>query len=366
MKDLPTPLFAVDEEKLTRNLEILQKLESDTGCKVLLAQKAFSCYSFYPLISSYISGTCSSGLYEARLAHEEFCGESHVYSPAYRDEDFDEIASLCDHIVFNGFSQLDKFKDRCHGASAGIRVNPRFSTQGGGIYDPCRDFSRLGVTSDDSEIERLFEVEGVHMHTMCEQGAEDLVSTVEALEKSFGKYLFGKKWINLGGGQHMTKQGYNLPLLEREIKRLEDRYGAQIYLEPGEAVALGAGFLYARVLDIAENGKDIAILDCSAECHMPDVLEMPYRPRVTGENPEGKYSYVLSSATCLAGDEIGEYRFDEPLKVGDVLRFEDMAIYSMVKTNTFCGTPLPAIARKRGEDFEILKTFGYSDFKGRL
>ncbi len=366
--DLPTPAYVVDEENLIKNLEILSGVQKRAGCKILLAQKAFSCYAFYPLISQYLSGATASGLYEARLAHEEMGKENHVFCPAYLNSEFEEISQICDHIIFNSFPQKRKFAAKAKNASIGIRINPEFSTQGGGIYDPCAPFSRLGVTKANFDESGLDGVEGFHIHTLCEQGAADLAQTVEAFEKSFGQYFKNIKWLNLGGGHHITKQGYNIPLLEKTVKRLADKYGLQIYLEPGEAVALKAGYLHTKVLEIVDNGMQIAILDASAECHMPDVLEMPYRPplKSSGTPNEKPHTYRLSSRTCLAGDVIGDYSFNNPLKEGDILTFEDMAIYSMVKNNTFNGMPLPAIVKKRGDSYEILKAFGYADFKGRL
>ena len=367
-ENLPTPVYVIDEEKLERNLEALANVEKRAGCKILLAQKAFSCYAFYPLIARYLSGTASSGLFEARLSFEEFGKENHVYCPAYLDSEIEEIAAICDHIVFNSIAQFEKFSRRINGKSAGLRINPEFSTQGGGIYDPCAPNSRLGVIKAHLKNGLPSGIEGLHMHTLCEQGAEDLLATVQSFENDFGGLLKGLKWLNLGGGHHITKAGYNVSLLEKTVKSLSDKYGVQIYLEPGEAVALNAGYLHAKTLEIVENGINIAILDASAECHMPDVLEMPYRPPLlnSGAAGEKKYLYRLSSRTCLAGDVIGDYSFDNPLKEGDILTFEDMAIYTMVKNNTFNGMPLPAIAVKRGGNYEIIKSFGYSDFKSRL
>ncbi len=368
LSELPTPVYVIDEDKLKKNLEILHGVEERTGAKILLAQKAFSCYAFYPLIGEYLSGTTSSGLYEAKLSHEEMGKENHVYCPAYLDCEFDEIASVCDHIIFNSFRQFEKFSPRAKNSSLGIRVNPQFSTQSGGIYDPCAPNSRLGVIKSNFPEELPHGVEGLHIHTLCEQGAEDMRSTVRDFENNFKKYFKNLKWLNLGGGHHITREGYNLKLLESEITRLSQKYGLQIYLEPGEAVALNAGYLHTKVLEIVNNGMDIAILDSSAECHMPDVLEMPYRPPLCGSGKAGEKEFVyrLSSRTCLAGDITGDYSFDEPLKEGDILTFEDMAIYSIVKNNTFNGMPLPAIAAKSGNNYKIIKTFGYADFKNRL
>lgn len=368
LNELPTPVYVIDEDKLKKNLEILAGVQRRTGCKILLAQKAFSCYQFYPLISEYLCGASSSGLFEARLAHEEMGGENHVYCPAYLESEFEELSTICDHIIFNSVSQVCKFAPESKGKSLGLRINPQFSTQTSSIYDPCAPHSRLGVTKENFCEDVLSFLQGFHIHTLCEQGAEDFVATVRAFEKDFGKYFKRLQWLNLGGGHHITKEGYNISLLEDELKRLSDKYGVQIYLEPGEAVALNAGYLYTRVLDVVENHGEIAVLDCSAECHMPDVLEMPYRPPLEngGTVGEKKYSYRLSSRTCLAGDVIGDYSFDRPLRCGDILRFDDMAIYTIVKNNTFNGMPLPAIAKVKGGEYTLVRTFGYSDFKSRL
>ncbi len=366
--ELPTPAYVVDEDKLTENLGILRRVKEQTGCKILLAQKAFSCFHFYPLISRYLDGTTSSGLFEARLAAEEAKGERHIYCPAYTDAEFPEIARICDHIVFNSAAQLEKFAEKARGKSLGIRINPEFSTQSSQIYDPCAAYSRLGVTKAAFSENLLDKTEGFHIHTLCEQSAEDLAATVAAFEKNFGGYFKRLKWINLGGGHHITREGYNLGLLIKVICGLSDKYGVQVYLEPGEAVALNAGVLITKVLEIVKNGKYIAILDASAECHMPDVLEMPYRPPLKNAGKAGEYGYDyrLSSRTCLAGDVIGDYSFKTPLKEGDILEFGDMAIYTMVKNNTFNGMPLPAIVKKSGDEYTVIKQFGYSDFKGRL
>ncbi len=369
--ELPTPAYIIDEAKLIRNLEILHGVEERTGCKILLAQKAFSAFAVYPLIRKYLSGTTASGLYEARLGYEEFGGETHVYSPAYKPDDFAELVKICGHITFNSFAQLEKYRHlwQAAGVSAGIRINPEFSTQKEPIYDPCAPGSRLGVTYANFRPDLLDGVEGLHMHTLCEQNADDLVRTFEAAEQKFGRYFGKMKWLNLGGGHHITRDGYDIPALEKLINYIKNRYGVEVYLEPGEAIALKAGYLITDVLDIVENGIKILILDTSASCHMPDVLEMPYRPplRDAGEPGEKPYIYRLSSSTCLAGDVIGEYSFDRPVSIGDRLCFLDMAIYSMVKNNTFNGMPLPLIALMHPDgECEIIKTFGYEDFKGRL
>ena len=368
---LPTPCYVVEEELLIKNLEILKRVEKGAGCHILLAQKAFSMYHFYPLIGKYISGATASGLYEARLGAEEMGKENHVFTPAYKEEDFEEILSLCDHIIFNSFSQWEKYKEKAMaaGRECGIRINPECSTQEHGIYDPCSKGSRLGVTLANFKPEMLDGVAGLHFHTLCEQGVDALEITLKAVEEKFGKWLPMMKWVNFGGGHHITKPDYNVDKLIKIIKEFKEKYQVEVYLEPGEAVALDTGFLVAEVLELIENDGQIAILDTSAACHMPDVLEMPYRPFVIGggEAGEKKYTYTFGGPTCLAGDMIGTYSFDEPLKIGDKVVFCDMAIYSMVKNNTFNGMPLPAIAAvDRDRNISIVRQFGYEDFKGRL
>ncbi|MCI5873537.1 MAG: carboxynorspermidine decarboxylase [Clostridiales bacterium] len=406
--DLPTPSYLVDEKKLKENLIILQELERETGCHVLLAQKAFSMYALYPMIGRYISGTTASGLYEARLGYEEMGRENHVFAPAYKDADMAELVEICDHMVFNSLAQYAKHRDKIalhnrmqeenrtaesrkesekpvRHVSIGIRINPEFSTQEGhAIYDPCAPGSRLGITyeelqkgltalgmeQDESGVAALPEdIEGLHFHTLCEQDADDLVSTFHAFEEKFKPYLTKIKWLNLGGGHHITRDGYQIERLKELIYYIKKTYRLEVYLEPGEAIALNAGYLVTEVMDIVHNGMDVLILDASAACHMPDVLEMPYRPPLRGgyEAGEKPYTYRLSSMTCLAGDVIGDYSFEEELHVGDRLVFEDMAIYSMVKNNTFNGMPLPSIALLREDGtIEMIKQFGYEDFKGRL
>ena len=371
INELKTPSYVIDEGKLIKNLEILQDVEKDTGCKILLAQKAFSCYHEYPLIKKYISGTTSSGLYEAKLGKEEMNKENHVYAPAFKEEDIKEIVKICDHISFNSFSQYEKYKNICSKISVGIRINPECSTQekAHAIYDPCAEGSRLGITLNNFREDLLEGIEGLHFHTLCEQNSEDLEKTLKAVEEKFGKYLYKMKWLNIGGGHHITREDYNIDLLKKLIKNIQEKYNLQVYIEPGEAIALNAGYLVTEVLDIVHNKMDILILDASAACHMPDVLEMPYRPPLkdSGEPNEKKYTYRLSSYTCLAGDIIGDYSFDKEIRVGDKLYFQDMAIYSMVKNNTFNGIPLPSIAvMDSNKDCRVIKSFGYKDFKGRL
>lgn len=367
---IPTPSYVIDRAKLEENCRILAGVMERTGCKILLAQKAFSAFSQYPLIGKYLSGTTASGLFEARLGREEMGKENHVFSPAYRDGEFDEIVSLCDHIVFNSVSQLRKFKPRCKDRSVGLRINPQCSTQEHAIYDPCAPGSRLGATRDQIDESDFALVDGLHFHTLCEQNADALSKTLEAVEAQFGDVLPEMKWLNFGGGHHITRPDYDLDLLESCIRHVQRRYGVEVYLEPGEAVALNAGYLVTEVLERVENGGvTTLILDASAACHMPDVLEMPYRPplRNSGQPGEKAHTYRLGSYTCLAGDIIGDYSFDTPVEIGDKLVFEDMAIYSMVKNNTFNGIPLPSIYEMAGDgSCRLIKAFGYSDFKERL
>lgn len=370
--DFETPCYIIDEKKLIQNLEILHGVEERTNCKILLAQKAFSCYHLYPLIGQYVSGTASSGLYEARLGFECMGKENHVFSAGYRESEFDEILKYSNHIIFNSFSQLDKYREKVlkAGKKIGLRINPECSTQEGHeIYDPCSPKSRLGITLKNFRPDDLQGVSGLHFHTLCEQNSDDLETTLNAVEEKFGKYLSNMQWINFGGGHHITRSDYDIPRLENCIRHMQNKYNLEVFLEPGEAFALNAGYLITKVLDITENDMPIAILDTSASCHMPDVLEMPYRPPLkhSGKSGEKKYSYRLGSQTCLSGDVIGEYSFDTPLAVSDTLIFEDMAIYSMVKNNTFNGMPLPSIAILKSDgSLKVLKKFGYDDFKSRL
>lgn len=378
VKQLHTPCYVIDRDRLEENLRVLRGVMDHTGCRILLAQKAFSCYAVYPLISQYLCGATASGLFEARLCHEEMPGrENHVFSPAFREEDMPEILSICDHIVFNSIRQLELFGVRAKeaGLQVGLRINPQISTQPAehAIYDPCAPGSRLGVTLDKfrkAPANLIALLDGLHFHTLCEQNSDDLETTLNGFEEQFREWLPQMKWVNFGGGHHITRADYDIPRLERCIERMSKGYGITVYLEPGEAIALNAGYLHTQVLEVQHHAgaMDIAILDTSAACHMPDVIEMPYRPplRDSGQPQEKKYTYRLGGPTCLSGDIIGEYSFDEPLKEGQTLIFEDMAIYSMVKNNTFNGMPLPAIYLKQGSDYTLIKSFGYADFKSRL
>ena len=370
--ELPTPCYLIDEGAIISNLEILRALREDTHCKILLAQKAFSLYALYPLISRYIDGVCASGLYEARLGAEEMRAQTHVFCAAYAPRDIPELAKICSHIVFNSMTQAERFhrEASAHGASLGLRINPQFSTQTGhAIYDPCSKGSRLGITAANFPETLPDWIEGLHFHTLCEQNSDALEATLCAVEEKFGKHLKRIKWINFGGGHHITRADYDIARLKRCINKMADKYGLEVYLEPGEAVALNAGELISEVLDIVENDGKIALLDASAACHIPDVIEMPYTPPLAnaGKPGEKRFDYTLAGATCLAGDVIGKYSFNAPLKIGDRVKFQDMAIYSFVKNNTFNGMPLPALAVKdKSGNCKIIKTFGYEDFKSRL
>jgi len=369
-----TPYFLIDADKIEQNLKVLHGVMERTGCSILLAQKCFSCYALYPLIGKYLSGATASGLFEARLCHEEMPGkQNHVFSPAFRDGDFDELIQICDHIVFNSPRQLHLFGRRAKeaGLQVGLRINPECSTQEGhAIYDPCAPGSRLGTTidvfaampQDDFDL-----LDGLHFHTLCEQNSDDLETTLNAVEERFGKYLPRMKWINFGGGHHITRADYDISRLERLITHMSRQYGLHVILEPGEAVAHNAGTLHTTVLEIQPKGADgisNVILDTSAACHMPDVIEMPYLPPLI--EPEGHNVYRFGGPTCLSGDVIGVYSIERELHEGDELVFDDMAIYSMVKTNTFNGMPLPDICISRGGQIEKWKSFRYEEFKKRV
>lgn len=375
---LPSPSYIIDEKALLNNAKILANIIEETGCKILLAQKAFSNFNFYPLLASYISGTEASGLYEARLGAEEMPDkEVHVFCAAYTDNEFNELLKYADHIVFNSPNQLKKFGRlaRENGKSIGLRINPECSTQEGHeIYDPCANGSRLGVTrkvwDEQMDKETIALLDGLHFHTLCEQNSDALETTLKAVEQKFGDILPKMKWLNMGGGHHITRQDYDTNKLKNLIIYAKEKWNLEVYLEPGEAVALNSGYLISRILDIVKNGDiTIAILDTSAACHMPDVIEMPYTPPLYLAKDEGiqNHTYRLAGPTCLSGDIIGNYSFDTPLKIGDILVFGDMAIYSTCKNNTFNGMPLPNIYKMCSDNtFVKLTDFGYEDFKKRL
>ena len=371
---LPTPCYVVDERLLRRNLEILDSVQRETGCRILLALKGFAMHAVFPLIGQTLAGVTASSLFEARLGREEMNREVHIYSPAYDEAEFDDILGLSDHIVFNSFAQWERFRERVrsfsgHPVSCGIRVNPEHSEAAVPLYDPCAPFSRLGVTRSRFRPDLLDGIEGIHFHTLCEQNADALERTAKVVDEKFGATIARMKWLNMGGGHHITRPDYDIPALVRTIRFFQDKYGVQVYLEPGEAIALGTGVLVSRVLDIVENGMNIALLDASAACHMPDVLEMPYRPGVAGAGLPGDkpYTYRLAGTTCLAGDVIGDYSFDQPLRPGDQVVFEDMAHYTMVKNNLFNGVRLPSIALyTETEEMRVLRSFGYDEYRNLL
>jgi len=371
---IPTPCYVIDEYALEQNLKILATVRQRTGCKILLALKGFALFSVFPLLRKNLDGANASSLDEARLGYEEFGGEVHVCAPAFKDIEFPEILSYADHIVFNSFSQWQRFKplvmSHKRQVECGIRINPEHSEVRVAVYDPCQKHSRLGVPVAEFKSDELDGISGLHFHSLCEVNADALERTLNAVEEKFGFCLRRMKWVNFGGGHHITRNDYDVDKLCDLIVRFKERYNVDVYLEPGEAVALNAGFLVASVLDITRNEIDIAILDTSASAHMPDVLKMPYRPGIAGAGAWGQYAYNyrLGGITCLAGDVIGDYSFHEPLDVGSRLVFLDMAHYTIVKNTTFNGVRLPSIAvyNSATGEFRVDREFGYEDYKERL
>ena len=374
---VPSPCFVVDEQAVENNLKILARVRDESGAKVLLALKAFSMFSFAPLVRRYLDGCCASGYHEARLAREEFGGEVHTYSAAFHPRNFPEVLELSDHVVFNSLSQWQRHRSESlekqqskPSLQFGLRINPMHSEGAEPIYDPCSPHSRLGTVLSTLEGADLSDFSGLHFHTLCEQGFEPLARTLDAIESVFGHRLHEFKWLNFGGGHHITKPGYNVSGLIERIKTIQQKYKLQVYLEPGEAIAIHSGVLITEVLDVIHNQGDIAILDCSATCHMPDTLEMPYRAEILGGGKanEKRHTYRLGGLSCLAGDVMGDYSFDKPLDVGQRLMFDDMSHYTMVKTTTFNGVALPALAiwKSKTDELKLVKEFGYQDFKSRL
>ncbi len=371
-KNIKTPCYVLDKRLLVKNLKILGRIQKEAGCKILMALKGFSAFSLFPTAGEYLAGITASSLHEARLGFEEMGKEVHVYAPAYRDDEFDEMMGYADHIVFNSFAQVDRFRDKLAAnekkIEIGIRINPEYSEVAVPLYDPCAPNSRLGTTAANFDFYRIGELSGLHFHALCEQNADTLKNVVAAVKKNFGPLISQVKWVNFGGGHHITRPDYDVDLLIEIIKEFKTEFGVEVYLEPGEAVILNAGVLVASVLDIQPNMVDNALLDTSAACHMPDVLEMPYRPEIIGAGKPGEYAhtYRLGGLTCLAGDVIGDYSFKDPLKVGDRLVFLDMGHYTMVKNNTFNGVNLPDIAILDDDGIRVVRSFGYDDYKGRL
>lgn len=371
---VPTPCYVVDQDLLIKNLKILDYVQQQTGCQILLALKGFSMFSVMPLIGQYLHGITASSLHEAMLGYEEMGKQVHIYSPAYNDKDFEDILRISDHIVFNSFSQWEKYRPQVEAVanrhiSCGLRINPEYSEIATPIYDPCYTGSRLGTTLEHFADRSLDGLEGLHFHAMCEQNSDTLERIVQVVDEKFEPYIRQMKWINFGGGHHITRPDYDIERLIKSIKFIQNKYNVQVYLEPGEAIALNTGYLVSEVLDTLTNNMELAILDTSAACHMPDVLEMPYRPEVIGAGKPGEkpYTYRLGGPSCLAGDIIGDYSFDQPLKPGEKIVFCDMAHYTMVKNNTFNGVQLPSIALCSEENgLKIIREFGYEDFRNRL
>ena len=372
--ELPSPCYVCDLGLLRKNLGVIAGVHEKTGCKILLALKGFAMFSTFPLISKYLQGVCASSPHEARLGAEEFGGEVHAYAPAYSHKDMDELLPLVNHISFNSIKQWQQHKEKVLAGGrpirCGLRINPQYSEVKVEIYNPCSPDSRLGITLDELEGHDLTGISGLHFHTMCEQNSDTLERTLAVVEKKFAPYFANLQWINFGGGHHISRSDYDVDRLCNVINSFQKRYGLEVYLEPGEAIALNAGMLFSTVLDIIARDKPIAVLDTSAAAHMPDVLEMPYRPEVIGGGQPGgkKYTYQLAGLSCLAGDVIGYYSFDAPLVTGQRLIFLDMLHYTMVKNNTFNGVQLPAIATYEPDDdtVKVIKEFGYQDYRSRL
>ncbi len=373
LKVADSPSWVIDMAALEDNLKLLNRVQTEAGCKILLALKGFATWSTFPLVKKYLSGATASAPHEAKLAYEKLGGEVHAYAPAYSDQDITDLLPICDHLVFNSFSQWERFRDRIAKAprkvSPGIRINPEHREVQVSLYDPCAPRSRLGVTLNEFKPELLEGIEGIHFHTLCELDSDALERTLDVVEAKFGKYLSQMKWVNFGGGHHITRPGYEIERLIRLVKRVKDRYKVEVYLEPGEAIAIRTGVLVSTVLDITHNGVRTALLDTSATAHMPDVLEMPYRPEIIGAGKPGEkaFTYQLGGLTCLAGDVIGDYSFDQELKVGDRLVFLDMSHYTVVKTSNFNGVKLPSITLKHvNGEYELVKKFGYEVYRDRL
>ncbi len=373
IKKLPSPCWLLEETLLKKNLEQLQEIKIRSGAKVLLALKGYALWKSFPLIKPYLDGCCASGLHEAKLAHETFSKEVHTYSPAFKEEEIEEIAQISHHLVFNSPAQFKRFalqaKNINPRLSLGLRLNPEYSASPKEIYNPCGLNSRLGTTQANFDESILEQCDGLHFHALCEQDSDALGNVLKNFEEKFGLYIPKMKWINFGGGHHITRKGYDVEKLITLIQNFKEKYNVEVYLEPGEAIGWETGTLITTILDIVHNGMDIAILDSSAEAHMPDTIIMPYRAEVRGAGKTGEkaYTYRLAGNTCLAGDIMGDYSFDTPLQIGDKIIFEDQMHYTMVKATTFNGIKLPSIAIKKEDgSVEVVREFGYEDFKGRL
>ena len=375
---LPSPCWVLQEQKLIENLELIKIIKQQSGAKVLLALKGYALWKSFPLLKPYLEGCCASGLHEAKLASEVFTKEVHSYSPVFKDEEIHEIASISHHMVFNSPSQFKQFAHKCKQINPklllGLRINPEYSESPTEMYNPCSLYSRLGTTIGNFDEALLEYIDGLHFHALCEQSADALENVLHYFEEKFGKYISTMQWINFGGGHHITRKDYDVEKLIRLIKNFKKKYNVEVYLEPGEAIGWETGTLHSTVLDIVHNGMDIAILDTSAEAHMPDTLLMPYRAGVLGAKPSANekagekiYTYRLAGNTCLAGDIMGDYSFDSPLQIGDKVIFLDQMHYTMVKATTFNGIKLPSIAiQKIDGSIKLVREFGYEDFKNRL
>ncbi len=368
---LPSPSYVCERNLLENNLKLLKKIQDEADVNILLALKGFALYSTFDLCKQYLKGCCASGLHEAILAKEEFGGEVHTYSPAFKNEEIDEIIELSNHLVFNSFNQLNQFREKALGkTSIGLRINPEYSSVEVDLYNPCAVNSRLGITKENFQEDNLDGVEGLHFHALCEQNVDALEGALEAFENNFSQYFDKLKWVNFGGGHHITRSDYDVEGLIKLLKDFKKRYPhLDVFLEPGEAVGWQTGYLVATVLDVIKNGMNLVILDTSAEAHMPDTLAMPYRAdiRNSGLANEKEFTYRLGGNTCLAGDIIGDYSFDKPLKVGDRIILEDMIHYTMVKTTTFNGIKLPSIVIKISDNcYQIVNNFGYNEYISRL
>jgi carboxynorspermidine decarboxylase len=373
LKQISTPAWVLEEALLRQNIALLDEIQKRSGAKILLALKGYALWASFPIIREKLYGCCASGLHEAKLATEKFGKEVHTYAPAFKEEEITEIASLSHHLVFNSPAKFKRFADKAKtvnpSLSLGLRINPEYSESPVELYNPCGPYSRLGTTLENFDPDILDQCEGFHFHALCEQSAGALEKVLEVFEEKFGTYLAGLKWVNFGGGHHITKEGYDREKLISLIKYFKKKYGIDIYLEPGEAVGWETGVLVATVLDIVHNGIDIAILDTSAEAHMPDTIIMPYRAEVRGAGKAGekKHTCRLAGNTCLAGDIMGDYSFDHPLQIGDKVIFEDQMHYTMVKATTFNGIQLPSIAILRSDGtLDTVKEFCYEDFRDRL
>ncbi|MGP1485707.1 MAG: carboxynorspermidine decarboxylase [Campylobacter sp.] len=372
--NIKTPAYVCEEAKLRANLELLKRVKDESGAKILVALKGFAFSGAMNMVSEYLDGATCSGLHEAKFAKEFVRGEIHTYSPAFKNDEIDEILSISKHIVFNSFSQWQIYKQKAlkSSVSCGLRINPELSASPNDMYNPCAKFSRLGITRSNFEPKLLDGIEGLHFHALCEESSESLQSVLEVFEQKFGEFIPKMKWINFGGGHHITRSDYNVDLLIDLVRKFRQKYEVEVYLEPGEAVGWQTGFLISSVLDLVDNGKTTAIIDASAEAHMPDTVLMPYRPAIRGESEDGRFSYRFGGNTCLAGDIVGleaadaDYKFDKPLKIGDRVIFEDQIHYTIVKNTTFNGIKLPdLLLLKENGEIEKIREFGYEEYRNR-